>query len=564
MTFLKLVLHAGAAGLYGGAVIALLLSLMNPATPSDGPGSTIPALALAALLYAVAAAFLWPCLYGGLRYFASHRLSLPWFSPRYALAFHAVNTGAILVSGWYTLSRARNALSPSSAAATGTALTLLTVGWAAATAVASSRLSRRPAFQAASGAAALAVLLAASMTDAGAAEPARRGGSLAAPARAPLRRLIWLNLDGADLDFILPLEAQGKLPAFSRLIQEGAYGRLRSIVPCAAGVVRATLVTGKLPFRHGVRSDRSRRLGGGKPWSDVPGPWIDVVPAGLGFDLLLAPLLETRSPAVADRRGLALWEVARLAGGSGAGIGWDVDLDRGDAAGAARSGREEHPGWLDEWVDPEALRQSAPSLRAPIPDLVAAVRADDAVAVELDAAVSGTTAVVAASLPGLDRVAHAFYRSARPRDFGNVPEKEIELYGTILERYYRRVDGIVGRILDRTGRDGTTLLVTSGHGMRPVPLRERLGRGGGTIRSGTHEDAPDGILFARGPDCSAGRVIGKGSIGDVVPTALYALGLPVARDLDGSILAGVFTAAYTFDHPVSVIDTYEAAAHRPD
>lgn len=104
------------------------------------------------------------------------------------------------------------------------------------------------------------------------------------------------------------------------------------------------------------------------------------------------------------------------------------------------------------------------------------------------------------------------------------------------------------------------LFVTSTHGMAPVPLGERLRprSGGGAPRSGTHEEGPDGFLFARGPDTRHGHRLGKGSIADVVPTALYALGLPLARDLDGSILTGAFEDTYTFDHPVTVIGSYEA------
>jgi hypothetical protein len=60
-----------------------------------------------------------------------------------------------------------------------------------------------------------------------------------------------------------------------------------------------------------------------------------------------------------------------------------------------------------------------------------------------------------------------------------------------------------------------------------------------------------------GRDALRGRVFGKGSIADVTPTALYALGLPVARDANGSILAHVFSDAFTASHPVAVIGSYD-------
>src|SRR5205809_1040515 len=134
------------------------------------------------------------------------------------------------------------------------------------------------------------------------------------------RRLLLLNFDGADLDTILTMQAQGKLPGFSRLVQEGSYGRLASIGPCVAPVTRTTLVTGMLPYRHGVRSDQVRSVLG-RP------PRFDIVPPGIGFDLLLSPVLERRASSVSDRRSQAFWEISGRQGGRGEAAGWDIDLD---------------------------------------------------------------------------------------------------------------------------------------------------------------------------------------------------------------------------------------------
>ena len=102
-------------------------------------------------------------------------------------------------------------------------------------------------------------------------------------------------------------------------------------------------------------------------------------------------------------------------------------------------------------------------------------------------------------------------------------------------------------------------MVTSSHGIEPAPLRRRLLEmaTGGEAPSGDHDAGPDGVLFMRGPGIARGPLKGKGTIADVVPTALYALKLPVARDLDGTILTGLFTARYILEHPVTVIGSYE-------
>jgi predicted AlkP superfamily phosphohydrolase/phosphomutase len=167
--------------------------------------------------------------------------------------------------------------------------------------------------------------------------------------------------------------------------------------------------------------------------------------------------------------------------------------------------------------------------------------------------------VAALCFPGLDRVAHVFLRYARPADFGNVSGRDVDLYGQVLERYYRRIDAIVGSVL-QSETEAALVLVTATHGIEPAPALHRLRDEllGGEHLSGVHADAPPGFLFAHGTVMARGRVIGKGSIADVTPTVLYALGLPVARDAHGSILAAAFTEAFTAAHPVTVIGSYDA------
>ncbi len=45
---------------------------------------------------------------------------------------------------------------------------------------------------------------------------------------------------------------------------------------------------------------------------------------------------------------------------------------------------------------------------------------------------------------------------------------------------------------------------------------------------------------------------------DLVPTVLYAAGLPVARDMDGRVLTDAFSDEVLRSNPLSVVQTYEA------
>ncbi|MBI1950612.1 MAG: alkaline phosphatase family protein [Acidobacteria bacterium] len=587
MTFAKLMIHAVLAGIYGGLVVTLLLVLGNPGAASRGAGAG-PGLLIVVLLYALAAGLVWPLLYAVVRFFASHPLRLPWLSLRYLVGFHAVNTAVILAAGWIMLSGHRAALDPRDADRLANACLGLSLAWlAGAVITVVPRLRRRALAPAVAGGAALAALLVAASGGTpspatgtlvtGALSPLRGGapGGVPAPggdrpiARAPgetrpqgtgtsassyrrapaARRLLLLNFDGADLDTILTMHAQGKLPAFSRFIQEGAGGRLLSVRPCAAAVTRTSLVTGMLPYRHGVRATEAVSVLGRDPW-------LEVTPPGIGFHLLLSPLLARRALGVADRSTPALWEIGTRMGWTAESAGWDVDLDAAGPA-AVRAG----PDWVADLLDPEASRPQDSAARALMAEIVRAAAADEEVFGALRRAVERPGQGIAAfSFPGLDRVAHIFLRYARPADFGNVTGREVDLYGPVLERYYGKMDAIVGSAL-QPGPGETLVLVTSTHGIEPMTLGRRFLKEltGGGPRSGVHDRGPGGFLLALGPNIRRGHLFGKGSLADVAPSALYALGLPVARDSDGAILTTLFSEDFTASHPVTVVGSYGEA-----
>ena len=584
VTFAKLIVHAILAGIYGGLVVALLLVLGNPGAASRGGGAGL-SLLLVVLLYALAAGLVWPLLYAGVRFFASHPLRLPWLSLRYLVGFHAVNTAVILAAGWVMLSEHRAALAPRDAERLASACLWLSLAWlVGAVITVVPRLRRRAWAQAAAGGTALAALLVAAsggipapatetlMT--GALLPPHAGapGSLTPPAgdrpiprapagirppgtsaaaaairRAPAARsLLLLNFDGADLDTVLTMHAQGKLPAFSRFIQEGACGRLVPIRPCVAPLTRTSLVTGMLPYRHGVRATQVLSVLGRDPW-------LGVTPPGIGFDLVLSPVLARRSMEVSDRSTPALWEIATRMGLTMEAAGWDADLD---VAGPAPPGAG--PEWVADLLDAEASRPDDPAARALVAELARAAAADEEVIGALRRAAGGHGRRIAAfSFPGLDRVAHVFLRYARPADFGNVTGREVDLYGQVLERYYQKIDAIVGAALQPDPGE-TLVLVTSTHGIEPLALGRRFLKEltGGGPWSGVHPRGPGGFLLALGPNIRRGYLFGKGSLTDVAPSALYALGLPVARDSDGAILTSLFSETYTASHPVTVVESY--------
>lgn len=165
--------------------------------------------------------------------------------------------------------------------------------------------------------------------------------------------------------------------------------------------------------------------------------------------------------------------------------------------------------------------------------------------------------LTAVRFPGLDAVGHYYLRYAVPRAFGDVSDEERIRYGRVLERYYTYIDGIIGSAMAALGPDDL-LLVVSGFGMEPLSLGKRVLErvAGDPELSGSHEGAPDGFLMAYGRGVAKGT-FPRASVVDVVPTVLYFLGLPIARDMDGYARTDIFAPGFTEQRPITFIPSYD-------
>ena len=63
------------------------------------------------------------------------------------------------------------------------------------------------------------------------------------------------------------------------------------------------------------------------------------------------------------------------------------------------------------------------------------------------------------------------------------------------------------------------------------------------------------FLSCRG--VSAGSFLNYAELTDVLPTVLYSLGLPIARDLDGGVLTGAFATGFLATQPLTYVPSYE-------
>ena len=75
--------------------------------------------------------------------------------------------------------------------------------------------------------------------------------------------------------------------------------------------------------------------------------------------------------------------------------------------------------------------------------------------------------------------------------------------------------------------------------------------------------APDGLLLLAGEGIKAGELLDRAALVDVLPTLLYAMGLPIARDIDGEVLTGAFENAFLARRPLTFVPSYDTLASQP-
>jgi predicted AlkP superfamily phosphohydrolase/phosphomutase len=406
----------------------------------------------------------------------------------------------------------------------------------------------------------------------------------------PVRRVVLVGIDGLGPDQLQEGVARGDLPGFAQFLRRGAHGPLATLRPTEGPPIWTTIFTGRLPRDHGVKSFATYRLRGSATV-------YELLPTGAfvgGLERL--GLLTTAPVTAASRRGGALWN-ALNAFGIQAGVVrfWGTHppepiqgfmlshyfhLLRADPARAAEA---LHPRDLAAEVqaravdprDVEAARAGEfidfgveiPHDRVPWRrELV-----ERALAPDLTYQRAGSVLRAAYDPPffatyfyGMDVVGHTFTRYAKPELFGNVRPEERRRYGGVVPRYEAYLSRTVGDLAQGL-RPGEVLLVISGYGMRPLPPWRRLWESalGEPWLSGTHAGAPDGVLLAMGDGIRAGATLRSASVLDVAPTILYLMGLPVARDMEGRVLAEILDEGFTRAHPITFIPSYESLAVTP-
>ncbi len=576
--------NAGAAGLLGAAYLTILVLQLNPEMPLD-VATLVPMFTVFTLFHGVllAAAYYGLVLVLSLLY--DRPTSPGWLSVRMLSWLGALTAGLGALVMWLNLRGFDVVLAPGAARrmALGTLATAVSALALLSVAIMHDSLGRRGSrlSGAVLGAIVLSSLLVA-LTLRGSATRTTLGSRPLVLADLPppedSARVIMLALDGASLDYISPAVAEGRLPNFGKILDTGASMHLVTIRPTQPGPVWTALATGKYPPKNGVRSAATYR------WSEDSVP-IELLPdlcfsRGLVYVGLLseAPNIST----ALDAR--PLWSILSGHGLSVGMVGWPMTYPSQAVRGYLATERVHRAADEPDLLEDDGLayprdvigvardvldgfaREAEPSVAGGVAEdalvstaVLGAPTQRDQIYSRLADALDGQddTQFVSVHYQGLDTVGHRFLRYAIPRSFGDVSEDDRRRFGSVLERQYAFIDAEVGEALERL-RPNDLLLVVSGFGMEPVSLGKRLLARvvGDPDVSGSHERAPDGFLLAYGDSVASGR-LPLAAIVDVVPTVLYFLGVPVARDMDGFARTDTFTRLFTDGHPITFIPSHD-------
>ncbi len=382
-----------------------------------------------------------------------------------------------------------------------------------------------------------------------------------------------VGIESATLDAILPLEEQGRLPFFSRILHEGSHARLSSLRPTRRSALWTTLATGKFPYRHGVVGQRifsapflPRRLS------------LKLLPLGLAFGAwgtwdIGRP---TDSGALQVR---PLWEILSRLGMPTALVGWPVSSPPTAAVQVALADRFFETRGEAHFAHPAELAERARLFRTEYRDL------DRSVTSRFGPGLPGTVLSALAQdlwrrdlslflldqdpqiealfvvFPGLADVSRQYFGGYSTVQFKGIQDPESERAAQLLSAYYMHLDDVLARLWDRGG-ESRLLVVVSAHGAdgphgwreaRRILLRE-------PAVEGYLDQGSDGVLMFLGEGIQSDAMYRPAELIDLVPTLLYGLGFPIARDLDGAVLTAAFETAFLARQRLTFLPSYEALA----
>jgi tetratricopeptide (TPR) repeat protein len=368
-------------------------------------------------------------------------------------------------------------------------------------------------------------------------------------------RIVLIALEGASPEILSPLLDRGELPHLQSIIERGCSGALRATPPLVRSMLSTTLATGTQAPRHGVCGDVAIRPDGAgvqpvgqRAWR-VPAVWDVLANAGLSTAVVAWP---ATAPATSWASGLVIDDSFPDAAGRDF-ESWILPPECVSARDRRREMRElrVHPtditgeqiaafvprlSEIDQDADPRLTRIA-----------VALARSSTVHAAATHVAARGDWDFLAVAYPMLAELQRHFLACRPPRIEG-VDERDVTLYGSVVDAAYRIQDAMIGALLGCID-DPTTVIVASAYGFACGADRPGA-RAVAGLPASIAWHRHHGFVAAAGEGIARDALLHGARVEDVAPSILKMYG--VTCDLmDGHALEAL---------PRSAVSTVESAA----
>lgn len=360
----------------------------------------------------------------------------------------------------------------------------------------------------------------------------------------PKTKVLLIGIDAGEWDVLGPLLDQKRVPAFSKLRDEGASGKLRSLQPLTKSpIIWASIATGKVPSKHGVsdffvKQGEQQRTAARARGDSAAAESDPLVTSNMWRARPIWDILGSLGKTVGVVGWWTTWPARPV---NGTLITDYVQYDLSEWGG--RSTHRTYPESLDSLV--LALRRTEASVSwAELFQFVPPIDTTKVTARQKEL-VSHLRWIYAADMTfyrlamylykrdhpdfftvyfrGVDEMSHIYWDIDVPGSKGSAAnDEEYQWMKGIIANYYIFTDRMIGDFLREAGPK-TDVIVNSDHGF--------IGGGPGVM---AHK--VDGIIFIAGPDARKDANISGATVLDITPTVLALFGLPTAQDMDGRII----------------------------
>lgn len=369
------------------------------------------------------------------------------------------------------------------------------------------------------------------------------------------RKVLVIGLDAVGWDRVLPYVSRGLMPNLARLLGEGTWGEMKTLVPMLSPLIWTTMATGYGPDVHGILDFAQRDAETGQ----------------------IMPITSKQ------RRVPAIWNLASALGKTTDVVGWWATWPAERVNGVMVSDRLYYS--LTQGMAKEVFKEKLPDLvfpadetrrflnlrkkalaetdwrtiryfvNVPEPEYDAAVQSDVGWQDPIDGfrrmfiatrLYFGSTLLLATDQPdllmvyieGTDEIGHIMAPYLPPPTLDNVSPRRASVLAASVPRYFQIVDRWIGRLLKVCPLDEYTVMIISDHSFK-------WGKDRPTKLSGTA--GPTAPLWHKQPAVFllAGKGIGKlgriqkwRSVYDVAPTLTALLGIPPDDEWQGRPLPG--------------------------